>query len=102
MPAAAGELWPGAGAILASIVAATGAHAEVMGKPHAPMMDAVADRLQGCRSIAVVGDRAETDLAGGAARGWKTILVLSGVTDEGGASRLDPPPDAVVPSLADL
>ncbi len=93
-------LWPGTGAIVASIERATGTTAEVMGKPHSPMMDAVARRLEGCRHIAIVGDRPDTDLAGGVARGWTTVLVLSGVTrsPEGVA----PTPDVVLDSLADL
>lgn len=95
-------LWPGGGAILASIETASGARAEVMGKPHEPMMASVAARLDGARRIAMVGDRPDTDLAGGRARGWKTILVLSGVTSEVEAETLDPPPDMILPSLADL
>lgn len=93
-------LWPGTGAIVASIEVASGATAEVMGKPHPPMMDAAARRLEGCRDIAVVGDRADTDLAGGLSRGWKTILVMSGVTSD--ASKVEPAPDLVLGSLADL
>jgi phosphoglycolate/pyridoxal phosphate phosphatase family enzyme len=100
-PAADG-LWPGAGAILASIERATGARAEVMGKPNPPMMDAVARRLQGCRRIAIVGDRAETDLRGGMARGWMTILVTSGVVSPDDAAALDPQPDVTLGSLAEL
>jgi ribonucleotide monophosphatase NagD (HAD superfamily) len=95
-------LWPGAGAILASIEVASGARAEVMGKPHPPMMDAVARRLDGCRDIAIVGDRPQTDLRGGIARGWTTILVTSGVVSPEDAPKVDPPPDAVLGSIADL
>lgn len=101
-PAPGGELWPGAGAILASIEVASGRTAEVMGKPHAPMMDAAARRLAGCEHIAIAGDRPETDLVGGAARGWTTILVLTGVTDRSRVPSLDPPADVVLDSLADL
>lgn len=95
-------LWPGTGAILAAIETATGATAEVMGKPHTPMMDAVARRLEGAERIAIAGDRADTDLAGGAARGWLTILVLSGVTTAADVAAIDPAPDLVVGSLAEL
>lgn len=95
-------LIPGAGAILASIASASGTTAEIMGKPHAPMMDAAADRLAGRNRIAIVGDRPDTDLAGGRARGWHTVLVLSGVTSSDEAARLDPQPDAIVGSLAEL
>jgi 4-nitrophenyl phosphatase len=100
-PAADG-MWPGAGAILASIERASGARAEVMGKPHDPMMEAAAARLEGCRAIALVGDRPDTDLAGGAARGWTTILVLSGVTPSEEVDGVMPRPDFVLESVADL
>jgi 4-nitrophenyl phosphatase len=100
-PAAEG-LWPGAGAILASIEAASGVSAEVMGKPHQPMMEAAARRLEGARHIAVVGDRADTDLGGAAAMGWTTVLVLSGVTTPEELPAITPRPDLVVESIADL
>lgn len=93
---------PGAGAILASIERASGVRAEVMGKPHPPMMETVARRLAGCEHIAIVGDRPETDLAGGIARGWTTILVTSGVTSPEDVAGITPEPDLVVASLADL
>jgi HAD superfamily hydrolase (TIGR01457 family) len=97
-----GGLMPGAGAILASIEVASGVRAEVMGKPHRPMMDAVARRLEGCERIAIVGDRPETDLAGGAARGWTTILVTTGVTPPDRAADAHPSPDVVIGSLTEL
>ncbi|MCA1708164.1 MAG: HAD-IIA family hydrolase, partial [Actinobacteria bacterium] len=99
---AADALWPGAGAILASIETAADERAEVMGKPHPPMMSAVARRLDGCSKIAVIGDRPDTDLAGGAARGWTTFLVLSGVTTAEQAKQLDPQPDHVLDSISEL
>ena len=98
-PAADG-LWPGTGAILAAIETASGCRAEVMGKPHPPMMEAAERRLQGARRIAIVGDRPDTDLAGGMARGWMTILVLSGVTEEDGARSLAERPDRIISSIA--
>ena len=100
-PAADG-LWPGAGAILASIERASGVRAQVMGKPHPPMMEAAARRLEGARRIAVIGDRPDTDLAGGQSRGWTTILVLSGVATAEEARVLRPPPDHVLGSLAEI
>ena len=95
-------LWPGAGAILASIEVSSGRRAEVLGKPHAPMMEAAARRLAGCKHIGIVGDRADTDLAGGVARGWTTILVTSGVTTPAEAHLVEPRPDVILPSLAAL
>jgi NagD protein len=73
-----------------------------MGKPHDPMMETVAARLDGAQAVAMVGDRPETDLAGGASRGWGTILVLTGVTGRDEAARVTPAPDLVVDSLQEL
>lgn len=101
-PAPDGVLWPGTGAIVASIETATGVTAEVMGKPNEPMLDFVVERLGGVKQIAAVGDRPDTDLAGAAARGWTTILVLSGVTSERDVASISPAPDHVLRSLADL
>ncbi|MDP9226846.1 MAG: HAD-IIA family hydrolase [Actinomycetota bacterium] len=95
-------LWPGAGAILASIETAAGRRAEVVGKPHPPMTAAIARRLDGAGRIAAVGDRPDTDLAIGSQMGWMTILVLSGVTSRAEVALLDPQPDLVVESIADL
>jgi HAD superfamily hydrolase (TIGR01450 family) len=95
-------LWPGAGAILASIEVASGRRAEVMGKPHRAMMEAAWERLDGAANVAVVGDRPETDLEGAAAMGWRTILVLSGVTAPEEADAVTPRPDVVLGSLAEL
>ena len=100
-PTATG-LVPGAGAILSSIELASGRKAEVVGKPNLPMMQAAAHRLAGSNSIAIVGDQPVTDLDGGRALGWTTILVLSGVTSAEEAVNVDPTPDLVVESLASL
>ena len=95
-------LVPGAGAILASVVTASGRSPSVMGKPHRPMMEAAARRLQGCHRIGVIGDQPATDLAGAAEMGWATILVLSGVTSRDGAGALSPKPDLVVDTISDI
>ena len=93
---------PGAGAILASIEVASGRRAEVLGKPHKPMTDAIARRLGRGPRVAAVGDRPDTDLAAGRAMGWMTILVLTGVTSREQSEALDPQPDLIAGSLADL
>jgi glycerol 3-phosphatase-2 len=69
---------PGAGSILASIVAASGIEAQVAGKPYGPMVDLVLDRL-GPGGI-VIGDRPDTDGRFAVALGYRFGLVLSGVT----------------------
>jgi 4-nitrophenyl phosphatase len=95
-------LWPGAGSILAALETATGAKAEVMGKPHRPMMEAAARRFEGIERIAVVGDSLHSDLAGARAMGWPGILVLSGVTSREAAELADPQPELVLESIAEL
>jgi 4-nitrophenyl phosphatase len=93
---------PGAGTIIAAIERASGRRAEVLGKPHKPMMESVARRFPSGARLAMVGDRAETDLEGALAMGWTTILVLSGVTDEKAAQRLEPQLDLILRDLGDL
>ena len=92
-------LWPGAGALVAAVQAATGVEPEVAGKPHAAMRKLLRDRLAVGESL-VVGDRPETDLALGVAEGWTTVLVLSGVTPP--EAEVVPPPDHVLDTVADL
>ena len=93
---------PGAGALLAAVETASGRSAEVLGKPHRPMMEVAAARFSQGASLAMVGDRPETDLDGARAMGWRTILVLSGVTDAAGAAALDPQPNLTLKDLGEL
>jgi glycerol-1-phosphatase len=72
-------LWPGAGALLAAITTTTGAIPDVIGKPYPPLFEE-ARRLVGPARTLVVGDRLDTDIAGAAALGLDSILVLSGVS----------------------
>jgi HAD superfamily hydrolase (TIGR01450 family) len=101
-PAASDRLLPGAGPILAAVEFATERRAEVMGKPYRPMMEAAAARLAPATRIALVGDRFDTDLAGARMMGWPAVLVLSGVTTREQARRLEPAPQLILESLADL
>ena len=95
-------LWPGAGSLVAAVEVASGGRARVMGKPHEPMMRVAKRRLGGASRIAIVGDRPNTDLEGGLAMGWVTILVLSGVTSRDEIDEVEPTPDIVLERLADL
>ena len=103
-----GGLLPGSGAITAAVATAAGCRPEVAGKPEAPMVALVRDRL-GPEGV-VVGDRPSSDGALAEALGWPFALVLSGVaavpTPRGGEAIPDPPPafvgddlGALVPSL---
>jgi glycerol-1-phosphatase len=71
--------WPGAGSVLALLSVATGVRPRVAGKPERALFEAVAAAL-GDGSYLMVGDRADTDLAGARTLGWGTALVLTGVT----------------------
>src|SRR5262249_58117622 len=57
-------LWPGTGAVLAAVEAATGRKAaHVIGKPEPPMYAAALDRL-GAGRVLAVGDRLGADIEG--------------------------------------
>jgi HAD superfamily hydrolase (TIGR01450 family) len=90
---------PGGGAILAAVVAATSVEPMVAGKPHAPMVRLVRDRL-GPLGV-MVGDRPDTDGWFAQALGYRFALVHSGVTDRG-PEMIDPPPDLVGADLAEV
>ena len=90
---------PGGGAILASIVRATGVDPIVAGKPYAPMVELVRSRL-GANGVAV-GDRPDTDGRFAVALGYRFGLVLSGVTTADDLP-VHPPPDVVAADLAQL
>jgi HAD superfamily hydrolase (TIGR01457 family) len=94
-------LWPGAGALLAVIVTATGSDAVVVGKPNAPLFEA-ARKLAGGAHPLVVGDRLDTDIAGAAVLGWASLLVLTGVSREEDLATSDVRPTYVARDLGFL
>jgi HAD superfamily hydrolase (TIGR01450 family) len=100
-PAADGENWPGAGALIAAIETTTGQRAEIVGKPHPPLLRAAASRAGGGRPL-VVGDRIDTDIDGASALGWDSALVLTGVSTREDAERASPPPTYVLDDLRGL
>jgi 4-nitrophenyl phosphatase len=94
---------PGAGSILAALEVASGYRAIVIGKPHPEMYLLALARLDSSPAESlVVGDRLETDIAGGQAIGCQTALVLSGVTTESTARSWQPPPTFIAPDLTSL
>jgi HAD superfamily hydrolase (TIGR01450 family) len=94
-----GGFEPGTGSILAAVEAASNRKAIALGKPELPMMQAAADRL-GRTGVLMIGDRCDSDVAGARRIGWDAALVLTGVTRPG--DPLDPAPDYVLTTLADL
>ncbi len=99
-----GGLMPGSGAITAAVETASGAKAEVAGKPEPPTVALVRERW-GDAGI-VVGDRPSSDGALADALGWPFALVLSGVTGTppppGGEAVPDPPPPFVAADLGTI
>ena len=69
---------PGNGALVAAVAAATGQQPVSAGKPEPAIFTETVQRL-GARHPLVVGDRLDTDIAGGVAAGIPTLLVLTGV-----------------------
>lgn len=93
-------LVPGAGAILAAIEAATDTSPIVIGKPNPEIYQAALSRFGvSPGETLVVGDRLETDIAGGQVLGCKTALVLSGVTTKTSAWQWKPVPDIIADDL---
>ncbi len=90
---------PGGGALVAAVAYATGVEPVIAGKPHQPMADLVLS--VGGPEGTVVGDRPSTDGGLAARLGYRFALVLTGVTHEADLP-VDPAPDLVAASLADL
>lgn len=70
-------LVPGNGAAVAMVRTAVDVDPLVAGKPAAPLIEETIRRLGSSRAI-FVGDRTDTDIAGGAAAGLDTMLVFTG------------------------
>ena len=101
-PTPRGEI-PGAGAWYSVIVTATGVEPIVAGKPFPFLMELALERLGTQKEdTLVVGDRLETDIAGGQAVDCPTALVLSGVSTPEQANNWLPAPDFIAEDLSQL
>jgi 4-nitrophenyl phosphatase len=96
-------LVPEAGTTLAALQAATGITPDVVGKPARPLFDLALQRLGSHRrDTAILGDRLETDIQGGQEAGLNTVLVTTGIDDEGTIKQKGIEPDLVVSDLDTL
>lgn len=96
-------LIPGAGAIVAALVAATGVQPTVVGKPSPVMIQTCLDAMGITAAEAVVvGDRLDTDILSGERAGARTVLVLTGVSTVAEVEVTGIVPDVIVPTLAPL
>jgi len=96
-------LYPGAGAILAALEAATDIKPIVVGKPEPEIYRYALERLNTApEQTLVVGDRLDTDISGAQKIGCHTALVLSGVAQEADARAWTPELDVVARDLTGL
>jgi NagD protein len=102
-PMANGSIRPGCGAMVAVIEAATGVKAFSVGKPSPFMMRAARKELGlTTDQTTMIGDTMETDILGGVALGFHTVLVLSGGTQKEDVKHYAYQPERVVASIAEL
>lgn len=93
----------GIAATTAMIEEATGKRAFVIGKP-GPVMMRAARKSLGLETAytTVIGDTMDTDIQGGVQMGYKTVLVLSGISREEEVSYYAFKPDMMVNSINDI
>jgi 4-nitrophenyl phosphatase len=96
-------LIPGAGAIVAALVASTSVAPTIIGKPSPVMIETCLDTLGiGANEAVIVGDRLDTDILSGQRAGCRTVLVLTGVSTRDEVATTGIVPDLIVPTLAPL
>ncbi|GIL15211.1 MAG: acid sugar phosphatase [Chloroflexota bacterium] len=93
-------LTPGAGALVAALVAATDLEPLVIGKPGRPLFELALDLAKTpIQETAMLGDRLDTDIDGAAALGLTTIMVLTGVSTRAQAAQNKHQPDFIFENL---
>jgi glycerol-1-phosphatase len=97
-----GGAWPGTGSILAAVETASGARAEIGGKPEWHLFEQARGLIGLAKRVAMVGDRISSDIEGGHRAGLETVLVLSGACTREEADAANPPPDHVLDDLTGL
>ncbi len=96
-------LAPGSGMVIAALQATTSCKPLIIGKPEIGMFQIGLERMNlPAAQCASLGDRLDTDIAGGQRAGLKTILVLSGVTTTDILAGSSIQPDWVFPSIKEL
>ncbi|MBE3040586.1 MAG: HAD-IIA family hydrolase [Chloroflexi bacterium] len=101
-PTPRGEI-PGAGAWISVIVTATGIEPIYAGKPAPYLLELARERLGTAKEeTLVVGDRLETDIAGGQVAGYPVAVVLSGVSTRQQAEAWRPVVDVIAEDLYTL
>jgi 4-nitrophenyl phosphatase len=94
---------PGNGALLAALETATGIHPFVTGKPGSWVFREALRRMDATpETSAMIGDRLDTDIAGGVHAGLTTVLTLSGIATQEDLADSPIQPDLVVADIEDL
>lgn len=94
---------PGAGAVLAALVAATDQQPLIIGKPARAMFDATLELLGAVAGTTLmVGDRYDTDILGAANAGLHTAMVLTGISTRAEGEAGKPAPGLIVADLPAL
>ena len=94
---------PGSGMMVIALAATSDTQPVVMGKPGRVLFDLALERMQlPLERVASVGDRLDTDIAGGQQLGMQTILLLSGIASRDDLAGSPVHPDWVFENLAAL
>ena len=97
------DIIPGAGSILAALIAATDVEPIVVGKPEPIIIQQSLEALNASpEETAMLGDRLDTDILGGHRAGIATIMVLTGISTADEAVACEAPPDLVCQDLLEL
>jgi len=97
------------GALMQSLIYATGVEPVVIGKPYSPMIDGLLQKLSGnneehfdLQSLAIMGDRLYTDIRTGKENNFLSILVLTGEASRDDVEHSDIIPDYILDRNVDL
>ncbi|MBC7254817.1 MAG: HAD family hydrolase [Chloroflexi bacterium] len=97
------DLIPGAGSILAALIAATDVQPTVVGKPEPIIIEQCLRLLQAAKEeTALLGDRLDTDILGGHRAGITTIMVTTGIHTAEEAASYPVQPDYLFADLPSL
>jgi len=98
-------LYPGAGAIIAALQAATGREPLIIGKPNEPAYEVALERLRSFgefEEVWMVGDRLDTDVIFAKRFGMKAVMVLTGVNSLKDVEESGVRPDVVLTGIGEL